>query len=92
MIEQGHDLLRPYLEFRNWLSEIRNYPKYRCRRRRNGVDAPGPINLTGRKEILTRIDRLEVLTGQQILSAAQRQRITELWLRDLESTHYLSIE
>jgi DNA sulfur modification protein DndC len=92
MIEQGHHTLEPFLAFRNWMVGMRNLPEYRCKKRRNGTVAPGPINLRGRREILEKIDILELQTGKKILSEAQRERIFQLWLADLDSEHYLSLE
>jgi len=92
MIQEGHSELVPYFRFRQWLSDIRNDPKFRCRYRRNGELAPGPFNLEARQVILAALNRLEIETNQSILNSQQRARITQLWNLDRQSDQYLSSE
>jgi DNA sulfur modification protein DndC len=92
MIQQGHEELIPYFEFRRLLTEIRNDPKYRCRYRRNGRGGPGPFNLEARQLILQKLNQLEVDTGEEILNAKQRSRIQELWDQDINSEQYSGLE
>lgn len=82
LIEAGYDQLRPYFEFRNWLSEIRNDPNMRWPQRRSGSVGMGPFTLDARKAILRRIDRLEEATKSEILDASERGTIASLWRLD----------
>jgi DNA sulfur modification protein DndC len=79
LIEAGYDQLRPFLEFRDWLAEIRNDPKMRWPRKRNGKPGPGPFTLEARKTILRKIDMLEEVTRTEILDASERGLIAGLW-------------
>lgn len=92
MIEQGHKELEPYLEFRDWLIEIRNLPEYRCRKRRNGRDGPGPLNLHARQVVLDRLRQLETVVGSRLLSEQQVEIIEELWAKDRADPAYALIE
>lgn len=82
LIESGYDELVPFLQFRNWLSDIRNDPQMRWPNRRNGNAGMGPFTLEARKAILKRIDRLEDLTGHCIIDAEERGVIAGLWQLD----------
>jgi len=92
MIEGGYFELLPYFEFRQWLTEIRNDPKYRCRYRRSGKPGLGPFNLKGRQLILEKLHQLETEIGHSVLSPAERTRIRELWEQDLSSQQYATLE
>lgn len=92
MIEQGHLELEPYLGFRDWLIEIRNLPEYRCKKRRNGRDGPGPFNLYARKVILERLRQLELTVGSSLLSSLQAETIEALWAKDRADPDYALIE
>jgi DNA sulfur modification protein DndC len=92
MIQQGYDELMPYFRFRQWLLDIRNNPDFRCQYRRSGKSGPGPFNLKARRLILETIEKLQIETGQPILSAHQRARILELWELDSTSETYAMIE
>lgn len=82
LIEAGYDTLKPYLEFRNWLSEIRNDPAARWQNRRNGSVGLGPFTLETRKTMLHRIDLLEKETSIKIIDQAEREAIRILWDMD----------
>lgn len=82
LIESGYSDLKPFLEFRNWLSEIRNDPEKRWKSRRNGSIGLGPFTLDARREILSRIDKLERISGREIISIEERGVIASLWTMD----------
>jgi DNA sulfur modification protein DndC len=92
MITQGHHELEPFLEFREWLSKIRNVPDHRCRLRRSGKDGPGPFTLKARKMLLARLTALEARTKKILLTTQQRAEIARLWRLDRESDTYAPIE
>lgn len=79
LIEDGHLSLLPYLEFRNWIAQIRDDPKRRWKKRRNGIDGLGPFTLAAREEILARLDNLSILVGRELLLPEERREIFKLW-------------
>jgi len=82
LIEAGYSELQPYFEFRAWLSEIRNDPAMRWPKRRNGTAGMGPFTLSARRQILERLNQLEVITKTEILSSEERGAIVGLWQLD----------
>lgn len=82
LIEAGHENLRPFLIFRDWLARFRNDPSARWPRRRNGSQGLGPFTLDARKEILRRVDLLEEQTGVEIIDGTERGIIASLWTLD----------
>jgi DNA sulfur modification protein DndC len=92
MIATGYEELLPFNRFRQWLLSIRNDPRNRCKRRRNGSEGLGPFTLRARAMILTALGALEFETGRQILSPEQRRRIEELWQLDSSSAEYFALE
>ncbi|AZR72511.1 sulfurtransferase DndC [Anoxybacter fermentans] len=95
-IENGERWLIPLLKFRNWIVEIRDDPKRRMNRSRNGRvfylpdgrRSPGPFTLEARKEILRELLRtqkqIESLTGKQYQLILEKEliKIREIWLKD----------
>lgn len=79
LIDAGYLQLQPFLQFRDWLSNIRNDPNRRWPQRRNGNAGMGPFTLDARREILARINLLEDETGAQILDTDERGLIASLW-------------
>jgi len=82
LIEAGYSDLKPYFEFRSWLSEIRNDPAMRWPRRRNGASGMGPFTLDARRQILERLNQLEAVTRTEILDSEERGAIAGLWRLD----------
>ncbi len=82
LIEAGYSELQPYFEFRAWLSEIRNDSAMRWPKRRNGATGMGPFTLDARREILDRLNQLEVATRTEILDSEERGIIAGLWRLD----------
>lgn len=84
LIEAGRTDLLPYLQFRNWLAEIRNDKLRRWPRRRNGKELPGPFTLAARREILDRLRELESTAQDSIVSPEELAEIHRLWTVDIE--------
>jgi DNA sulfur modification protein DndC len=89
-VDAGFDEFTPLLDFRDWLTTIRNDPERRLARRRdgrftvasNGTHIPGPFNLNTRFEILDRLLKLQDVTQTQLISATEVERIRSLWAED----------
>lgn len=84
LVDAGHSDLAPFLEFRNWLANIRNDPALRWPMRRSGAVGPGPFTLAARRQILERLSELEQQTGEPILRLGESQAIQDLWKLDQE--------
>ena len=69
-INSGHELLRPYLDFRNWLAAIRNDAKRRF------------LGLAARVEIFLALRDLEREVGRRILPDDELAEIVRLWRLD----------
>jgi DNA sulfur modification protein DndC len=92
LIEAGYDSLKPFHEFRRWLSEIRNDPRMRCRRRRNGSEGLGPFTLRARQLILENVRILEATTKKLIIDRKEETEIRRLWQTDRDSVAYRKID
>jgi DNA sulfur modification protein DndC len=82
LVRSGKTELNPFLQFRDWLAQFRNDPSNRWPARRNGSKGLGPFTLKARKEILRRIDLLEIQTRTTILDSAERGLIARMWELD----------
>lgn len=90
-VEAGFGQFLPLLEFRDWLVSIRNDPKRRLARRRDGrftvtkkgIYVPGPFNVATRKEILDRLLKLQTKMQLPLISDQELQTIRSLWVEDL---------
>jgi DNA sulfur modification protein DndC len=91
-IASGTKELQPYLDFRNWLAEIRNDYSKRWPERRSGQPQPGPFTISARKEILRTLSRLERRTGHRLLTPSERAAIGLLWQRDVLIERELGIQ
>ncbi len=89
LIEAGYRELLPYLNFRNWLSQIRNDPERRWPQRRNGKHGLGPFTIAARSEILKELRRLEGMTEEHILWASEYEYIHMLWENDIQTENDL---
>lgn len=86
-IDKGSTELIPLRDFRNWLVSIRNDPRYRESKRRNGsvyVKSNGEMglgsfNLTARQLILERLLDLEIITGMELISKDELKYIDKCW-------------
>lgn len=88
LVTTGFDDLTPLLVFRNWLSEIRDDPKLRCKRRRNGQKGLGPFTLEARATILSRLLETEKLVPWSLITDKEISAIRDLWNIDRESRKY----
>lgn len=91
MVDAGYSRLEPFLEFRNWLAEIRNDEARRWPVRRNGTERPGPFSISAREEILLGLLRLEQTTGLQVLAPGEIEHILTLWESDYATEFDLGI-
>lgn len=90
-VDAGFDHLAPLLDFRDWLVTIRDDPKRRLARRRdgkvtiakNGLLIPGPFNVDTRMEILEELLRVQELTGMPLIADDEIRRIRALWVDDV---------
>lgn len=92
LLKAGFEKLRPYYDFRTWLTQIRNDPHRRCKRRRNGGVGLGPFTLRTRRLILRRVRRLEGMVGHPLVSASEERAIRALWKEDQVSPSYRAME
>jgi DNA sulfur modification protein DndC len=92
LLKAGFDDLRAFYDFRGWLSQIRNEPKRRCNRRRNGQLAPGPFTLKTRRMMLRRVRKLEKQVGKTLISRVEERAIRSLWEIDRSSVLYREME
>lgn len=82
LVDAGHAQLAPFLEFRNWLAEVRNDEARRWPVRRNGVRRPGPFSIEAREEILFGLLQLEKSTGIEVFADGEIEHILGLWKKD----------
>ncbi|GAB2687079.1 hypothetical protein GCM10027037_06520 [Mucilaginibacter koreensis] len=88
LVKQGYVDLKPLLDFRNWLSFVRNLPEYRCKTRRNGLVGLGPFTLKARSEILDRLLKTEILSGTSLITTEEIYYIRTLWNADISNDKY----
>ena len=100
-INKGSLELMPLREFRNWLVDIRQDPKFRDTKRRNGTVYTknngdigfGPFTLKARQVILTKLLKLQKETGLELITIDELKAIDEMWDNDgdLERRHLVDI-
>jgi DNA sulfur modification protein DndC len=91
-IEAGYGHLAPLLDFRDWLSEIRDNPTKRMAHRRggvltfmsNGTLIPGPFTFETRQEILHRLLTIQNEIGEQLISDEEIEIIKKIWAEDAQ--------
>lgn len=82
LIKRGYIQLEPYLRFRDWLSSFRDNPRYRRKKRRNGMKGPGPITIQGRKIILSKLIKLQNEVKTKLITDSDLSFIYNEWERD----------
>jgi DNA sulfur modification protein DndC len=82
LITAGYSGLRPLLEFRNWLSSIRDDARMRWPIRRNGAAGIGPFTLAARRTILDRLLATQRAVGLQLIAPGELQAIKQEWNND----------
>jgi DNA sulfur modification protein DndC len=82
LIASGNDRLAPLLQFRLWMEEQRNNPRYRRRKRRNGAPGPGPMTLGWRRQALNKLLRAQEESGLQLIGSDEISAIQGEWSTD----------
>lgn len=82
MSNDGFPELAPLLDFRNWLSLIRDNTNFRAKQRRNGQKGLGPFTLKARKNILKELFKVESQTKWQLITKKETEKIYSLWEED----------
>ena len=100
-INRGSDELAPLREFRNWLVAIRQDPAFRDNKRRNGTVYTkangdvgfGPFTLEARRRILEKLLKLQIETGEELITIDELRVIDKMWDEDgdLERRHLVDI-
>ena len=76
----GDDRMGYLIEFRNTLMEFRNPENgWRDIRRMNGKDGPGPLLMKARRELLSRLLKLQEKTGQGLITSDELIIIQKIW-------------
>ena len=83
LIHSGHDGLQPLLDFRNWLSRVRNDHQMRWSTRRNGNVGPGPFSVAARRTILRRLLATQRAVGFQLIGSDEIKAIKNEWANDI---------
>lgn len=86
-IQKGSTELIPLRDFRNWLVSIRQNPKYRDTKRRDGsvyykADGTfgfGPFTMWGRQQILRRLLELQRDTQMELITMEELKVIDQMW-------------
>jgi len=92
MINKGFPQLKPLLEYRNWLYNIKDKHEFRCKKRRNGDKGPGPFTIEGRKAILKRLIDTQRKSGYKLIDKTEIEKIKMIWEIDKDSKDYMNIE
>lgn len=83
-IEAGETWMKPLSEFRNWLKEIREDPRYRSSMRRDNTSGPGPFTPEARKIILERLLEKEQEVGFELISDQDLAYIQTQWTMEFD--------
>lgn len=79
LIANGHDDLLPLLEFRLWLEEHRNNPRFRRTRRRNGMPGPGPMTLPWRRLALRKLLEAQSRSKLSLINKDEVNAVKKEW-------------
>ncbi|ABM43086.1 3'-phosphoadenosine 5'-phosphosulfate sulfotransferase [Acidovorax sp. JS42] len=93
-VDSGKHEFSALIEFRQWLRDIRNDPRYRSIERRNGEirfnargeqiqHVPGPFTIQARKMILDRLLATQKVYGDPLISADEIERIQTIWAEEI---------
>ena len=93
-VDSGNHHFSALIEFRLWLKDIRNDPRYRSVERRNGEilfnargeqiqHVPGPFTIQARKMILDRLLATQAEYGDTLISADEIERIHATWADEI---------
>lgn len=89
-VDAGFIEFTPLLDFRDWIVAIRDDPRRRSARRRNGRltfssngdHIPGPFTIATRAEMLDKLLALQENMGIDLISRAEVDRIRDIWAND----------
>jgi len=80
LLAAGDERMEHLLEFRETLLEFRNPENgYRDKRRMNGQESPGPLQIQGRRELLKRLLKLQEETALTLITPEELLLIQQLW-------------
>lgn len=93
-VDSGKHEFSALIEFRQWLRDIRNDPRYRSIERRNGEirfnargeqiqHVPGPFTIQARKMILDRLLATQEIYGDPLISADEIELIQKIWAEEI---------
>lgn len=93
-VDSGNHHFSALIEFRQWLKDIRNDPRYRSVERRNGEirfnprgeqiqHVPGPFTIQARKMILDKLLVTQGIYGDALISADEIERIHAIWAEEI---------
>ena len=93
-VESGFTEFGPLLNFRDWLTELRDDPERRQITRRDGrltytasgSYVMGPFTVHTRMEILDKLLKLEEEVGMSLISPEECDEIKSIWVGDLTET------
>lgn len=96
-VDVGNHHFSALIEFRLWLKEIRNDPRFRSVERRNGAiqfnargeqiqHVPGPFTIQARKMILDKLLRTQEEYGDNLISQEEVELIHATWAEELSRT------
>ena len=80
LLASGDDRMEDLISFRETLLEFQD-PKNgkRDMRRKNGAEGPGPLHIEARRDLLTRLLKLQEDTGLNLISEDELLLIQQLW-------------
>ena len=90
LVDSGLDYLGPYMDFRDWLIELREDDDNRTpvrrngrwKKKENGSMVKGPFLISIRKEIYSRLLELEKEVGEKLLTKSEIFLIERIWRQD----------
>ncbi len=99
-IKSGHRELIPLAEFRKWLMSIRDNPKYREKKKRNGSVYEdkegnigyGPFTWEARQMILSELINTQKKMGYELITVDELKAIDEIWDDELDLSRRTLVE
>ncbi len=82
MIQSGETSLQSLSDYREYLVEIREDPKKRSSRRKNGVSRMGDFLMETRFELLEKLFQVEQSSGHKLISNNEIEEIQKFWNLD----------
>jgi DNA sulfur modification protein DndC len=80
LLASGDERIEKLIEFRETLLDFRNPANgWRDKRRMNGNDGPGPLNIEARRELLKRLLALQEETHVEVISPEELLLIQQMW-------------